>query len=101
MNGFGHAYLHAEKLRKSGKNFKFIPGCEMYVHPDLKQWQKDLQKSKEKPVKDESILTPLTAVVDGNDETTDIGTDEAPQYFCRVCKALYNHKGSEKTQGAV
>ena len=77
MNGFGHAYLHAEKLRKSGKNFKFIPGCEMYVHPDLKQWQKDLQKSKEKPVKDESILTPLTAVVDGNDETTDIGTDEA------------------------
>ena len=31
----------------------------------------------------------------------DIGTDEAPQYFCRVCKALYNHKGSEKTQGAV
>ena len=77
MNGFGHAYLHAEKLRKSGKNFKFIPGCEMYVHPDLKQWQRDLQKSKEKPVKDESILTPLTAVVDGNDETTDIGTDEA------------------------
>jgi DNA polymerase-3 subunit alpha len=77
MNGFGHAYLHAEKLRKSGKNFKFIPGCEMYVHPDLKQWQRDLEKSKEKPVKDESILTPLTAVVDGNDETTDIGTDEA------------------------
>lgn len=31
----------------------------------------------------------------------DIGTDEAPQYFCRVCKALYNHKGSENTQGTV
>ncbi len=77
MNGFGHAYLHAEKIRKSGKNFKFIPGCEMYVHPDLKQWRHDLEKSKEKPAKDESILTPLTAVVDGNDETTDIGTDEA------------------------
>jgi len=77
MNGFCHAYLHAEKMRKSGKNFKFIPGCEMYVHPDLKQWQIDLEKSKEKPVKDESLITPLTAVVDGNDETTDIGTDEA------------------------
>jgi DNA polymerase-3 subunit alpha len=77
MNGFAHAYLHAEKLRKSGKNFKFVPGCEMYVHPDLKQWHRDLEKSKEKPAKDESILTPLTAVVDGNDETTDIGTDEA------------------------
>ena len=77
MNGFCHAYLHAEKMRKSGKNFKLIPGCEMYVHPDLKQWQIDLNKSKEKPAKDESLITPLTAVVDGNDETTDIGTDEA------------------------
>jgi len=77
MNGFCHAYLHAEKLKKSGKNFKFVPGCEMYVHPDLKQWQIDLDRSREKPSKDESILTPLTAVVDGNDETTDIGTDEA------------------------
>lgn len=77
MNGFCHAYLHAEKMKKSGKNFKFIPGCEMYVHPDLKQWQIDIDKSREKPIKDESILTPLTAVVDGNDETTDIGTDEA------------------------
>jgi len=77
MNGFGHAYLHAEKLRKSGKNFKFIPGCEMYIHPDLEQWKRDLEASKEKPVKDESILTPITAVVDGNDETTDLGTDEA------------------------
>jgi len=77
MNGFCHAYLHAEKLKKSGKNFKFIPGCEMYVHPDLKQWQIDLDRSREKPSRDESILTPLTTVVDGNDETTDIGTDEA------------------------
>ena len=77
MNGFGHAYLHAEKLRKAGKNFKLIPGCEMYVHPDLKQWKKDLERSKEKPVKDESIVTPLTAVVDGNDETVDVGTEES------------------------
>jgi len=77
MNGFGHAYLHAEKLRKSGKNFKFIPGCEMYVHPDLKQWNVDLVKSREKPVKDESILTPLIALVDSNDETIDIGTEDS------------------------
>lgn len=77
MNGFGHAYLHAEKLRKSGKNFKFIPGCEMYVHPDLKQWNVDLIKSREKPVKNESILTPLIAIVDSNDETIDIGTEDS------------------------
>ena len=77
MNGFCHAYLHAEKLRKSGGNFKFIPGCEMYVHPDLKQWKKDLDRSREKPAKNESIVTPLVAVVDSNDEVVDLGTEEA------------------------
>ena len=77
MNGFAHAYLHAEKLRKSGKNFKFIPGCEMYVHPDLKQWKVDIEKSREKPTRDESIITPLTAIVDSDDETVDISADES------------------------
>jgi DNA polymerase III alpha subunit len=77
MNGFCHAFLHTEKMKKSGKNFKFIPGCEMYVHPDLGQWKRDLEASKVKPVKDESIITPITAVVNGDDETTDVGTDEA------------------------
>jgi DNA polymerase III alpha subunit len=77
MNGFCHAYLHAEKIKKSGANFKFLPGCEMYVHPDLRQWEADLKKSKEKPQRDESIVTPLTAVVDSNDETVDIGTEDA------------------------
>jgi len=76
MNGFCHAYLHADKLKKSGTNFKFIPGCEMYVHPDLTQWKRDLEASKVKPSKDESIITPITAVVDGDDETVDVGADE-------------------------
>jgi DNA polymerase III alpha subunit len=76
MNGFCHAYLHAEKLKKSGANFKFVPGCEMYVHPDLNQWKRDLEASKTKPTKDESIVTPITAVVDGDDETVDVGADE-------------------------
>ena len=43
MNGFAHAYLHAEKLNKAGANFKFIPGCEMYVHPDLDVWRLDYE----------------------------------------------------------
>lgn len=77
MNSFCHAYTHAEKLRKSGRNFKFIPGCEMYVHPNLDQWSLDLKASKEKVEVAEDIITPITAVVDGNDETTDVGTDEA------------------------
>jgi DNA polymerase-3 subunit alpha len=77
MNGFGHAYLHAEKLKKAGKNFKFIPGCEMYVHPDLKRWERDLESSKQKPAKDESIVTPLTAIVDSNDETVGVETEDS------------------------
>lgn len=76
MNGFCHAYLHAEKMKKSGKKFKFLPGCEMYVHPDLSAWRRDLEASKSKPAKDESIVTPITAVVDGDDETVDLGADE-------------------------
>jgi len=77
MNGYGYAYLYSEKLKKAGKNFKVINGCEMYVHPDLSQWQRDLEKSKTKPVKDESIVTPIVAVVDGNDETVDVGTEDS------------------------
>ena len=43
MNGFAHAYLHVQKLNKAGANFKFIPGCEMYVHPDLDVWRLDYE----------------------------------------------------------
>ena len=43
MNSFCHAYLHAEKLNKAGANFKFVPGCEMYVHPDLDAWKLDYE----------------------------------------------------------
>ena len=50
MNSFAHAYLHVQKINKAGANFKFIPGCEMYVHPDLDVWQVqyDLKKAKKK-----------------------------------------------------
>lgn len=77
MNGFCHAYLHAEKLKKSGANIKFVPGCEMYVHPDLRQWEADLKRSKEKTVRDESVVTPLVSKEDADDETTEIGAEDA------------------------
>ena len=87
MNGFAHAYLHAEKLNKAGANFKFIPGCEMYVHPNLETWQLDyeIRKAAKKGDKEavdhlrmlrEKIATPLTAVVDKDDEILDISVDE-------------------------
>jgi DNA polymerase-3 subunit alpha len=46
LNAFGHAYLYAEKLKEAGKNFKFVPGCEMYVHPNLDVWELDYEISR-------------------------------------------------------
>lgn len=88
MNSFGHAFLHAEKIQKRGGTFKFVPGCEMYVHPDLDAWDLDMQirQAAKKGDKEslrilrsqrEAIATPLTAIVDGDDEVVDIGKSEA------------------------
>jgi DNA polymerase-3 subunit alpha len=88
MNGFAHAYLHAEKLRKAGANLKFIPGCEMYVHPDLDLWraQYEIKKAAKKGDKsaihaildaNEHFRTKLVAIVDGDDETLLLDTESA------------------------
>jgi len=88
MNSFAHAYLHAQKLNKAGANFKFIPGCEMYVHPDLDSWQidYDLKKARKKGIESEiarleelksQLVTPLFASSDSDDEIIDIGTEDA------------------------
>ena len=87
MNSFAHAFLHAEKINKRGGNFKFVPGCEMYVHPDLDIWNLDyeLAKAAKKGDKEsisklreqrERIRTPLFAKVDGDDETVELSTDQ-------------------------
>ena len=88
MNGFCHAYTHAKKLNKAGANFKFIPGCEMYVHPDLNVWQLDyeIRKAAKRGDKDaqhqlmtqrEAIATPLLASVDADDEIIDVTIEDA------------------------
>jgi len=88
MNGFAHAYLHAEKLRNAGIKFKFIPGCEMYVHPDLELWQAQYEIQKALKKGDSSLVnaiidshdhlrTKLTEFVDGNDENLDRNTEDA------------------------
>lgn len=38
MNGYAASQLYYEKLKDQGRDFKFIPGCEFYVHPDLDDW---------------------------------------------------------------
>lgn len=88
MNGFVHAFLHAKKIQKAGVNFKFVPGCEMYVHPDLNQWHRDY--ALDRAAKDgiasakrlkrkqaEGIITPLAALVDEDDDPVRVEIDDA------------------------
>jgi len=88
MNSFAHAWLHVQKLNKAGGNFKFVPGCEMYVHPDLDAWNLDYEISKAAKRGDtealarlreqrERLVTPIITKVDGDDEIIDLSTDEA------------------------
>ena len=82
MNAFGHAWSHVEALNKAGGKFKMLPGCEMYLHPDLNEWKKDLISSKEetansKRSKNEKIVTPLAMVVDKDDEAVEVDIDNA------------------------
>jgi DNA polymerase-3 subunit alpha len=90
MNGFAHAYLHAEKMKKAGANFKFIPGCEMYVHPDLNAWRLDHSIARAEKYEDDAtiqrlklerqeITTPLTAIIDSDDEIVDIEINKEDQ----------------------
>ena len=90
MNGFAHAYLHVQKLNKAGANFKFIPGCEMYVHPDLDVWRLDYEIKQAVKRGDESALktlreerakveTPLLAITEEGPEVQDMSADSAGQ----------------------
>lgn len=66
MAGVAESLLHVKDINTKGANFKFVPGCEMYLHPDLDQWRKDYaayqeQKKTAKKVKsseeDEEVET--------------------------------------------
>src|SRR3990167_734213 len=83
MNGFAESYLFVKKLKTKGVNFKFIPGCELYVHPDLDQWRRDKEtsdaakqdarESKKLTKKQrEDVLTDIVRTTDADDETLDV-----------------------------
>lgn len=38
-NSFASAWMAYEKMRKAGTQFKYIPGCEFYLHPDIEAWR--------------------------------------------------------------
>jgi DNA polymerase-3 subunit alpha len=88
MNAFGHAQVYYEKLKKSGKNFRFIPGCEVYLHPSLDSWQVEYQAHKDKVEarKQEKRLAKelgeknkrlIITTTDEDDETTGVGVIDA------------------------
>lgn len=79
MNSFAQAYLHVQQLNKAGANFKFVPGCEMYLHPDLEQWHlhRELRKAAkagdheaERKIRDrlEAFENPVVARFDEDDD---------------------------------
>lgn len=84
MNSYAHAQLWIESWNKENKRkqFKYIPGCEMYFHPSLKQWEADKLQAEEALVdkkaaakllkEQEKLQTKIIAVVDEADETEDI-----------------------------
>lgn len=88
MNSFSSAILYNYKMKKEGKQFKYIPGVEAYVHPDLNQWRLDKlsadkarddakEEKKLKAKLKEKVVTNIERVTDGDDETVDIEMSNA------------------------
>lgn len=71
-NSFAAAYKYAKELKEKGESFKYIPGVEFYLHPDIEEW-KDLKKSKE----EEKKLKKENTTADDDDESTITVEDEA------------------------
>ena len=47
MNGFSHQFLHWQKMKAEGKNFKPIFGVEAYFLPSIEEWREEYDKIKE------------------------------------------------------
>jgi len=84
MNSFAQAYLYTQKLNKEGANFKFVPGCELYLHPDLQQWDlhrrlaaaaKDGDRSAVRTIKDQlgQFRRPIVPLLDEDDDIVGVG----------------------------
>lgn len=88
MNSFSNALLFMDKWRAQGVNFKYIPGCELYVHPDLEQWQKDKEEAELRRANDKaakirakdaraSIKTNIERVTNEDDDTESVEMSNA------------------------
>ena len=46
MNGLAWQVLHAKKMKKAGKEFKPIFGCEAYFIPSVAKWKEEYEEVK-------------------------------------------------------
>jgi len=92
-SGLAHAHKHAEKIKKSGRKYRQIYGCEFYFVPSLKQWKIDYEQAKidraaakQKALKDDEEGG---HVVEDEDETktVDQGKDEWKRRYHLVVTA--------------
>lgn len=74
-NSFASAIKAADALKAEGKNFKYIPGCEFYLHPDLGEWEK--LKAKMAAEKKAAKEAGTAAVIDDDEGTTQTVEDES------------------------
>ena len=44
MNGMAYQVLHAKKMKKAGKDFKPIFGCEAYFIPSISEWREEYEQ---------------------------------------------------------
>lgn len=47
-NSYVYALNAQKDIAKKGNKFKYVPGCEFYIHPSLSDWGKEYAASKEK-----------------------------------------------------
>jgi len=45
MNGLAYQVLHAKEMKKEGKDFKPIFGCEAYFIPSVSEWREEYDKA--------------------------------------------------------
>lgn len=72
MNGFSHQYVHAEKLKKKGVNFKAIHGIEAYFVPSLESWKNSYEANKQAAAIERDRAKREKAKPRGNNEDAEI-----------------------------
>lgn len=70
MNSFAEAMKYAKKLQKDGRAFKYVPGVEFYMHPDLGEWEKlKIKKAEEKKQQKDQASDDEDSTITVEDET--------------------------------